>query len=134
MLVKFAITYEIRSYESWIRFPPSPYCLPRLIFKHNFDEMLWTFSIYLEAVAIFPQLFMLQKRGYAETITAHYLFALGIYRGLYFLYWLMRYYQEDFFYPIAVLAGIVQTVPYADFFYVHFTRVVSARKNMELLI
>ena len=43
-------------------------------------EVFWTFSIYLEAVAILPQLFMLQRRGEAETITAHYLFALGLYR------------------------------------------------------
>ena len=26
-------------------------------------EMIWAFSIYLEAVAILPQLFMLQKQG-----------------------------------------------------------------------
>lgn len=41
---------------------------------------MWTFSIYLEAVAIMPQLFMLSRTGSAETITAHYLFALGSYR------------------------------------------------------
>ena len=47
-------------------------------------------SIYLEAVAIFPQLYMLQKTGSAETITAHYLFALGIYRALYIGNWVLR--------------------------------------------
>lgn len=34
-------------------------------------EILWTFSVYLEAVAILPQLFMLQRRGEAETITGY---------------------------------------------------------------
>ena len=43
--------------------------------------MLWAFSIWLEAVAILPQLFMLQRTGEAETITTHYLFALGAYRA-----------------------------------------------------
>ena len=38
---------------------------------------------YLEAVAILPQLFMISKTGEAESITSHYLFALGMYRGLY---------------------------------------------------
>ena len=50
-------------------------------------QILWTFSIYLESVAILPQLYMLSKTGEAETITSHYLFALGIYRALYILNW-----------------------------------------------
>ena len=84
--------------------------------------MLWTFSIYLESVAIMPQLFMLSKTGEAETITAHYLFALGSYRALYIFNWVYRYYVEEFFDPIAIVAGIVQTVLYADFFYLYITR------------
>ena len=40
-------------------------------------QILWTFSIYLEAVAILPQLFMISKTGEAETITTHYLFFSG---------------------------------------------------------
>ena len=53
-------------------------------------EILWTFSIYLESVAILPQLFMVSKTGEAESITSHYLFALGSYRGLYILNWIYR--------------------------------------------
>ena len=60
-------------------------------------EILWTFSIYLESVAILPQLFMVQKTGEAESITSHYLFALGIYRFLYILNWIYRYYVEGKF-------------------------------------
>ena len=50
-------------------------------------QVLWTFSIYLEAVAILPQLFMVSKTGEAESITSHYLFALGSYRALYIVNW-----------------------------------------------
>lgn len=50
-------------------------------------QVLWTFSIYLEAVAILPQLFLVSKTGEAESITSHYLFALGSYRALYLLNW-----------------------------------------------
>jgi ER lumen protein retaining receptor len=53
-------------------------------------EILWSFSIYLEAVGILPQLFMLQRTGEAETITTHYLFALGAYRALYVPNWVYR--------------------------------------------
>lgn len=85
-------------------------------------QVLWTFSIYLEAVAILPQLFMVSKTGEAETITSHYLFALGSYRALYLLNWVYRYYMEGFFDLIAIVAGVVQTVLYCDFFYLYVTR------------
>ncbi|KAG8221260.1 legume-like lectin family-domain-containing protein, partial [Butyriboletus roseoflavus] len=94
-----------------------------LIFNYNFSltEIMWAFSIYLEAVAIFPQLFMLQRTGEAETITLHYLAALGIYRTLYIPNWIYRYFTEDLVDPIAVVAGLVQTGLYLDFFYVYVT-------------
>ena len=92
-------------------------------------QIMWTFSIYLESVAIMPQLFMLSRTGSAETITAHYLFALGSYRALYILNWIFRYYTESFLDPIAVVAGIVQTVLYADFFYLYITRGESIGKS-----
>lgn len=59
-------------------------------YKFQFSEILWSFSIWLEAVAILPQLFMLQRTGEAETITTHYLAALGAYRALYIPNWIYR--------------------------------------------
>ena len=84
--------------------------------------MLWTFSIWLESVAILPQLFMLQRTGEAETITTHYLFALGLYRTLYIPNWFYRYYAERFWDPIAVIAGILQTILFSDFFWIYYTK------------
>ncbi|KAG6381972.1 ER lumen protein retaining receptor-domain-containing protein [Boletus reticuloceps] len=106
-----------------IQYLLGPCFLLSLIFNYRFSltEVLWTFSIYLEAVAIFPQLFMLQRTGEAETITTHYLAALGIYRALYIPNWIYRYVTEDVIDPIAVVAGLVQTGLYLDFFYVYFT-------------
>lgn len=60
-------------------------------YKFTFKEILWAYSIFLEAVAILPQMFLLQRLGEAETITTHYIFALGAYRALYILNWLYRY-------------------------------------------
>ena len=79
-----------------IEFLLGPCALLALVLNHEFSvmEILWTFSIYLESVAILPQLFMVQKTGEAESITSHYLFALGSYRGLYILNWIYRYYSE----------------------------------------
>jgi ER lumen protein retaining receptor len=81
-------------------------------------EMVWAFSIYLEAVAILPQLFMLQKQGGAESLTSHYVMLLGLYRLFYLFNWIYRYMTEDNYMQLIVwVAGIVQTALYLDFFY-----------------
>lgn len=85
-------------------------------------KILWSFSIWLESVAILPQLFMLQRTGEAETITTHYLFALGLYRALYIPNWLYRYFAEGYIDQIAWVAGLVQTVLYSDFFWIYYTK------------
>eukprot|EP00127_Corallochytrium_limacisporum_P000778 Clim_evm64s25 gene=Clim_evmTU64s25 len=107
-----------------------PCALLGLLTPVEFDvlEILWTFSIYMEAVAIVPQLFMISKTGEAENITSHYLFALGAYRGLYILNWIYRFSVGDHVDPRAVVAGIVQTALYADFFYLYFTKVLKGQK------
>lgn len=99
-------------------------------YKYSFVEILWAFSIWLESVAILPQLFMLQRTGEAETITTHYLFALGAYRALYIPNWIYRYIFDvpKFYDPIAVIAGIIQTILYTDFFYIYWTKVIQGKK------
>lgn len=101
-----------------------------VLVNHEFSvfEILWTFSIYLESVAIMPQLFMITKTGEAETITSHYLFALGSYRALYIANWIWRYYSEGFYDIIAIVAGCVQTLLYCDFFYLYITKVLKGKK------
>ena len=69
-----------------------------------------------------PQLYMISKTGEAETITSHYLFALGSYRALYIANWVFRYYVEGFYDLIAIVAGCVQTALYCDFFYLYITK------------
>ena len=98
--------------------------------EYSLLEILWAFSIWLEAVAILPQLFMLQRTGEAETITTHYLFALGLYRALYIPNWIWRavtetHHKVDW---IAVTAGIIQTVLYSDFFWIYYTKVLQGKK------
>jgi len=91
-------------------------------------EILWAFSIWLESVAILPQLFLLQRTGEAETITTHYLFALGSYRALYIPNWIYRWFAESHWEPISVFAGVVQTVLYSDFFWIYYTKVMKGKK------
>lgn len=110
-----------------------PAALCSVIFTHayTFREVTWSFSVWLEAVAIIPQMYMLRRTGSAENITVHYIFALGIYRALYIFNWLYRYFSEGKYDYVAILAGITQTVIYSDFFYVYYTKVMQG-KSFEL--
>lgn len=66
---------------------------------------------------------MLQQTGEAETITTHYLFALGAYRALYLFNWIYRYSTEKNYTDwIAWVAGFIQTLLYSDFFYVYYQK------------
>lgn len=40
-------------------------------------QVLWTFSIYLEAVAILPQLVLMQRTQNIDNLTGNYVFLLG---------------------------------------------------------
>ena len=124
MYFKFKATYDSNHDTFRVEFLVVPVGGLAFLVNHEFTplEILWTFSIYLESVAILPQLFMVSKTGEAETITSHYLFALGSYRALYLFNWIYRYYAEGFFDIIAVVAGVVQTILYCDFFYLYITK------------
>lgn len=85
-------------------------------------NVLWTFSLWLESVAILPQLFMLQRTGQAESLTVHYIFALGLYRAFYVFNWVYRYYVDGWFSLTSFITGLIQTGLYSDFFYVYYTK------------
>lgn len=97
-------------------------------YKYTFLEVPWAFSIWLESVAILPQLFMLQRTGEADTITVNYIAALGAYRALYIPNWVWRYLTEGKVDGVAVVAGILQTVLYSDFFWIYYTKVMKGKK------
>jgi len=130
MRTKFRPTHDPSIDTFRIEYLLGPCAVLALIFNYKFtlSEVLWSFSIFLESVAILPQLFMLQRTGEADTIDTHYLAALGAYRALYIPNWIYRYVKDGDFDPIAVTAGIVQTGLYLDFFYVYFTKVLQGQK------
>jgi len=130
IFVKFKATYDGNHDSMRAEFLVVPALGLACLINNSFDvmEILWTFSIYLEAVAILPQLFMISKTGEAETITSHYLFAQGSYRALYIANWIYRYHYENHLDLIAIFSGVVQTVLYCDFFYLYITKVMKGQK------
>ncbi|XP_065879339.1 ER lumen protein-retaining receptor A-like [Euphorbia lathyris] len=108
-------------------------CLGLAIFLHEkltIREIFWAFSIYMEAVAILPQLVLLQRSGNVDNLTGQYVFLLGAYRAFYILNWIYRYLTETHFNRwISCVSGLVQTALYADFFYYYF---ISWKNNAKL--
>jgi len=82
-------------------------------------DFLWLFSIYLESIAILPQLIVLQRYREVENLTGNYVFFMGAYRFLYILNWIYRSYHEPFYqhHFIVYFCGVLQTLLYVDFFY-----------------
>ncbi|KAI0978558.1 hypothetical protein GJ496_008038, partial [Pomphorhynchus laevis] len=95
-------------------------CIAMAILINNiftFQEVLWTFSLYLEAVAVQPQIHLVTVRHEAETITKLYLIALGLYRLFCICDWIYLYIYEAFYNHIVIAAGCLQTIMYYKFVY-----------------
>jgi len=120
MLKPHKSTYDKEHDTLKVRYLLVPSLVLALVINQEFTpfEILWTFSLYLEAVAILPQLFLLQRTGEVEMITSDYIFTLGSYRALYLINWIYRYFTEDNYTQwIVWVSGIIQTGVYIDFFY-----------------
>lgn len=87
-------------------------------------DMQWSFSLWLESVAVFPQISILAKNNGVEGFTAHYLAALGSYRFFYILLWIYRYLKFGTLSWTSMLSGSLQVLLYADFLYLYL-------KNMK---
>mmetsp|Transcript_32195 Transcript_32195/g.91343 ORF Transcript_32195/g.91343 Transcript_32195/m.91343 type:complete len:216 (+) Transcript_32195:235-882(+) len=113
-------TYDREQDTFRVMFLIGPCALLALLINHEFTfmEILWTFSIYLESVAILPQLVLLQRTSNIDNMTGNYVFFLGTYRALYILNWIYRYFTETRYRQwIVWTSGVVQTALYCDFFY-----------------
>jgi len=85
--------------------------------EYAISEILWTMSIFLESVAIVPQLLLLQQIQEVENLTSNFVGAMGGYRACYILNWVYRYIVEDYSNRVGWIGGVVQTFLYCDFFY-----------------
>jgi len=96
---------------------------------YNVMDILWSFSIVLESVAIIPQIYLLQQSSEVENLTADYIFCLGLYRALYICNWIYRYFTEPEYSQWFVWTfGFIQTALYCDFFYYYIRSRVQGKK------
>mmetsp|Transcript_17038 Transcript_17038/g.23977 ORF Transcript_17038/g.23977 Transcript_17038/m.23977 type:complete len:372 (-) Transcript_17038:152-1267(-) len=98
------------------------------------SDVAWTYAMYLESVALIPQLFMFQKQqsGVVELLTAHFVAALGFGRVMEFFFWIYSYHelatQAGSKLPgyLALFSQFMQLVLMLDFFYYYYMAVKNA--------
>lgn len=73
--------------------------------------------MYLEAVAILPQLYMICKTEKCPKWLLYYLISLVLYRCFYIINWIYRYLNEGFYDLISIVCGVLQAYIYVDFFF-----------------
>lgn len=115
-VVSFAISFFIKGETSSV--------------SSYFDEYFYTCSLVLEAVAILPQLVMIQEAGDCEALTSLYILLLGLYRFFYVMYFIFNYLSGKRLDLLVIITGLVQTGLYLDFFIVYYVHVL---KNMNFL-
>jgi ER lumen protein retaining receptor len=126
-------TYDKDNDSFRLRYLVIPCAVLALLFHrssmHEVREVLWTFSEYLEAVAVLPQIFLLEYTERYDALTSHYLFALGAYRVFYIFNWCYRYYEDGTVLWVSVIAGVLQSLLFCDFFYHYVKQVVRKAKQ-----
>ena len=83
-------------------------------------EYFWSFSIWLEAFAIIPQLWIVYRKRQVDVITGSYMACLGCYRLFYVLSWIYQLMNNQKMIWLKFIAGIIQVLIYCEFLYYYF--------------
>ena len=127
---KFSIDYDREKEDNFPHIYLVPFALFMTFLIHKdrtWWGLTWSFSLWLESVAVFPQITIIEKKKGTLAYIAHYLAALGSYRFFYIILWIYRYVQYKTINWVSVSSGILQVLLYVDFFYLYI-------KNYKQLI
>ncbi|KAK3415212.1 hypothetical protein EUGRSUZ_H00765 [Eucalyptus grandis] len=105
--------------------------------------MPFAFAVYAEALAVLPQLRLMQNMKMIEPFTAHYVFALGVARFLAWAHWIIQTIDTRgaFFYLIGsgsfwflaiFLAEVVQSFILVDFCYYYIKSFIEGQLVMTM--
>ena len=102
-----------------------------------FCDTNWAFSMYLETVAIFPQILLFTiKKGQIEKFTSHFVALCGLNRLFSLIFWWDTYdelnYSESFFGSyigyFIIGAQILQLLIMADYYYLYFKSILKGNE------
>jgi hypothetical protein len=101
-----------------------------------FCDINWAFSMYLEALAIFPQILLFTfKKGQIETFTSHYVALCGLSRLFSLIFWWDTYEElvtDQVFFGkyigyFIIGAQILQLIIMADYYYLYFKSILKGQ-------
>ena len=101
-----------------------------------FCDINWAFSMYLEALAIFPQILLFTfKKGQIETFTSHYVALCGLSRLFSLIFWWDTYEElvtDQIFFGkyigyFIIGAQILQLIIMADYYYLYFKSILKGQ-------
>ena len=118
-----------------------PCYLLALIFRSSlnsnaFCDINWAFSMYLEAIAIFPQILLFSiKKGQIESFTSHYVALCGLSRLFSLIFWWDTYEElisDDLYFGKYIVyfiigAQILQLIIMADYYYLYFKSILKGQ-------
>jgi len=142
---KYEATYE-KEYDTcaihW--FLAGCLCLAVLVHPHlnnrAIPDMMWTCGLYLEAIAMLPQLYMMSKKGGAvDNLAGHYIACVFVSRALQLTFWVRSYPELTpkgamFNLPGYGVVGaqLLQLVLFGDFMWYYVKSVQSGAKSIVL--
>ena len=91
-------------------------------------QMLISFTMFVEACGLLPQIYLIRKVGECEMMTGRYLICLGISRFMRMIFWLLMYWEGDTFLYL-VAADLIHTALLGDFVYYYMKN-----KNEETIL
>ena len=108
------------------------------------SDVSWTFALYMEAVAIVPQLYMFHRKGgEVESFTSHFVVCLGIARVMHFAFWLSTHHELEnrmsalpggwLVGYVVLFSQLVHMLLMVDFFYYYFVRFVDPALLLRVL-
>ena len=100
--------------------------------REFFSDTCWTISMYVEAFAMFPQLWMFMQAKVIETLTGHTVFALAFARVFELIFWAGSFSElKGFSGYLVLLSQLIHLAIMADFFY-YYAISISQGLPMEL--
>jgi ER lumen protein retaining receptor len=95
------------------------------------SQMFVAFTIYMEAIALIPQLVMLRKDGDIGGLTTHYIFSLAMARLFRLIFWVMMHLNGDTFYSL-LIADLIHCILLGDFVYRYLKSIKEGRSVLIL--
>nr|AET50555.1 hypothetical protein [Eimeria tenella] len=143
---RFAASYDAAADNFPVFFLFAAALLLALLFHPSLNaffpaDVAWTFALYLESVAVLPQLFLFQKQGKVEPFTSHFLAAQALSQAISFIFWVSSYSElngpqnsiRSYVGLWVIVVEFIQLVLMGDFIY-HYIRCVSRGLPVQFLL